>query len=54
MDEKISSVLGKNQKRKSLNSLGRFVNGILHSLEEDHSINSIDENVTDENLPSIN
>jgi hypothetical protein len=54
MDEKISSVLGKNQKRKTLNGLGRFINGILHSLEEDHSINSIDETVTDKDLPPIN
>ena len=54
MDEKISSVLGKNQRQKSLNGLGRFVNSMLHVLEEDHSLNSIDENVTDENLPPIN
>ena len=54
MDEKISSVLGKNQKRKTLNGLGRFINGVLHSLEEDHSINSIDETVTDKDLPPIN
>jgi len=52
MDEKISSVLGKNERRKSLNGVGRFVNGILHSIEEDHSLKAIDETVTDQNLPS--
>jgi len=52
MDEKISSVLGKNERRKSLNGLGRFVNGVLHSIEEDHSLKAIDESVTDQNLPS--
>jgi 8-oxo-dGTP diphosphatase len=52
MDEKISSVLGKNQRRKTLNGLGRFVNGMLHVLEEDHSLNSIDDSVTDQDLPS--
>ena len=54
MDEKISSVLGKNQNRKALNMLGRFVNSVLHIIEEDHSIKAIDPNVTDENLPPIN
>ena len=52
MDEKISSVLGKNQRRKTLNGLGRFVNSMLHVLEEDHSLNSIDDSVTDQDLPS--
>lgn len=54
MDEKISSVLGKNQKRKSLNALGRLVNSILHVIEEDHSVKAIDLTVTDKDLPSIN
>jgi 8-oxo-dGTP diphosphatase len=54
MNEKISSVLGKNQRAKTLNRLGRFINGILNTIEEDHSMNAINDNVTDQNLPTIN
>ena len=52
MNEKVSSVLGKNQRRGTLNGVGRFINGILHSLEENHSLKAIDDTVTDQNLPS--
>ena len=52
MNEKVSSVLGKNQRRGTLNSVGRYVNGVLHAIEEDHSLKAIDETVTDQELPS--
>ena len=41
-DETISSVLGKNKLNNSLTFLGRFLDNILNRLDENHSINSIE------------
>lgn len=42
-DETISSVLGKNQRTKTLSIAGRVLNWILSRLEKDHSVKSIEE-----------
>jgi hypothetical protein len=41
-DETISSVLGKNQLTNTLTWLGRRLNGLLHWMDRNHSINSIE------------
>lgn len=42
-DETISSVLGKNQRGETLAFLGKALNKLLHLLEKDHSIISIED-----------
>ena len=42
-DETISSVLGKNKKDETLAHLGRWLDFLLNEIDEDHSINSIEE-----------
>lgn len=44
-DEKISSVLGKNQKAATLLYLGKRLVALLDWLDEDHSLKSIDDNI---------
>lgn len=46
-DETISSVLGKNQVNESLSISGKILVNLLSSLDENHSIKSIEE---DENI----
>lgn len=41
-DETISGVLGKNQLKNTLSGVGKILNKILNSIEEDHSIKSIE------------
>ncbi|MDX1364143.1 MAG: NUDIX hydrolase [Arenibacter latericius] len=41
-DETISSVLGRNNKLKTLTGLGRFIDNFLNLIDKDHSLNSID------------
>ena len=42
-DETISSVLGKNKLNNSLSTLGNTLDSILNSLDDNHSINSIED-----------
>lgn len=42
VDETISSVIGKNKQIGTLTRLGRWVDAILDSIDENHSIKSID------------
>jgi len=42
-DETISSVLGKNKLRNKLSFLGKSLDYILHLLDDNHSIKSIEE-----------
>lgn len=42
-DETISGVLGKNQKLKTLSTVGKILNWILSKIEKDHSILAIEE-----------
>jgi hypothetical protein len=42
VDETVSSVLGKNQVREKLSGAGKVLNLILHLLERDHSVKSIE------------
>ncbi len=44
--ETISSVLGKNQRKKTLTLMGDFIRWILDRIEEDHCLNSINEDAT--------
>lgn len=41
-DETISSVIGKNQLGKTLTLLGRAINFILHLIDRNHSVDSIE------------
>ena len=41
-DETVSSVLGKNQLREKLSGAGKGLNAILHLLEREHSVKSIE------------
>lgn len=43
IDETISSVIGKNKARGTLNKSGKLVDKMLEFFEKDHSIKSIDE-----------
>lgn len=45
-DETISSVIGKNQRDKTLTRAGRFLRRILDKIEYNHCLDSINENVT--------
>tara|TARA_Y100000296_G_C5010600_1_gene174895 strand:- start:236 stop:613 length:378 start_codon:yes stop_codon:yes gene_type:complete len=45
-DETISSVIGKNQRDKTLTRFGRFLRRILDKIEPNHCLDSINENVT--------
>ncbi len=45
-DETISSVLGKDQQRGTLTFVGRMLNGLLHLMDNNHSINSIEADET--------
>jgi 8-oxo-dGTP diphosphatase len=45
-DETISSVIGKNQRDKTLTRIGRFLRYILNKIEPNHCLDSIDENIT--------
>jgi 8-oxo-dGTP diphosphatase len=47
VDETISSVLGKNKVDNTLTKLGKVIDFILNSLEENHSIKAIEENEHD-------
>jgi hypothetical protein len=42
-DETISSVLGKNLRTNTLTLLGRILNAILNRIDDNHSINAIEE-----------
>jgi hypothetical protein len=42
-DETISSVLGKNQLKNNLTKLGQLLNSLLDLLDNNHSINSIEQ-----------
>ena len=44
--ETISSVLGKNQRKKTLTLMGDFIRWVLDRIEEDHCLNSINEDAT--------
>jgi hypothetical protein len=44
--ETISSVLGKNQRKKTLTLMGDLIRWILDRIEEDHCLNSINEDAT--------
>lgn len=44
-DETISSVLGKNKLANKLSRLGRWLDAILHIIDEDHSIKSIEHDI---------
>lgn len=50
-DETISSVIGKNKRDKTLTFLGIFADKVLDMLDENHSIDAIDET---ENIASTN
>ncbi|GGW36894.1 NUDIX hydrolase [Arenibacter certesii] len=41
-DETISSVLGRNNKLKTLTAAGKFIDNFLNLIDKDHSLNSID------------
>ncbi len=43
-DETVSSALGKNQKRGTLSGAGKILAYILHKLDKNHSIDSIEIN----------
>lgn len=43
-DETISSVLGKNNRDKTLTKLGQFFANLLNKLDKGHTDNAIDEN----------
>jgi len=45
-NETISSVLGKNQRDKTLTRAGRFLRRILDKIEPNHCLDSINKNVT--------
>lgn len=45
IDETISSCIGKNKKLGTLTFLGRFLDKILDLIDDNHSLESIDENV---------
>jgi hypothetical protein len=45
-DETISSVVGKNQRDKTLTRFGRFLRRILDKIEPNHCLDSINKNVT--------
>lgn len=45
IDETISSVLGKNKRDNTLKYLGKFIDKVLHKLDNNHSLNSIDETI---------
>ncbi len=45
INETISSVLGKNQRDKTLTITGKILTKILDTIDENHCINSINENV---------
>lgn len=45
-DETISSVIGKNQRDKTLTRTGRFLRYILDKIEPNHCLDSIDEDIT--------
>jgi 8-oxo-dGTP diphosphatase len=45
-DETISSVLGKNKLNGTLSKFGRFIDKVLNKLDDNHSINSIEEDET--------
>lgn len=45
IDETISSVLGKNKRDNTLKSLGKFIDKTLNRLDNNHSLNSIDETI---------
>ena len=45
-DETISSVIGKNQRDKTLTRFGRSLRRILDKIEPNHCLDSINENVT--------
>jgi hypothetical protein len=42
-DETISSVLGKNQLKNNLTKLGQLLNSLLNLIDNNHSINSIEQ-----------
>ena len=44
VDETISSVLGKNERMKTLSSLGRAIVSFLNFIDPNHALNSIEEN----------
>ena len=44
VDETISSVLGKNERMKTLTRLGLFLVKLLHFIDPNHALNSIEEN----------
>jgi len=44
VDETISSVLGKNERMKTLTSLGRAIVSFLNFIDPNHALNSIEEN----------
>jgi len=44
IDETVSSVLGKNQKRGTLTKSGRWLNRLLNKLDKNHSIDAIEIN----------
>jgi len=44
IDETVSSVLGKNQRTNTLTRSGKWLNRLLNRLDENHSIDSIEEN----------
>jgi hypothetical protein len=43
-DETVSSVLGKNKRKKTLTKSGKLLDWILNKLDNGHSLNSIEEN----------
>ena len=44
VDETISSVLGKNELKKTLTGLGRSIVSFLNAIDPNHALNSIEEN----------
>ena len=44
-EETISSVLGKNKRNKTLTKTGKFLVWILDTLDKDHCLKSINENI---------
>lgn len=43
VDETISSVLGKNKQTNTLSLLGRLLDKFLHILDDNHTLNSIED-----------
>lgn len=43
VDETISSVLGKNKQTNTLSLLGRLLDKLLHILDDNHTLNSIED-----------